>query len=213
MRLFVFYLIVLWIAALIGMIKFALFSHKTKIISILITITAFEESINLVIGLKNGIQAPVYHVFSIIEIFLTTIYFLSTIKIRNYKSYSVAAAITWLAIGITNMYFQPICVINTNMLVIESIAIIFMSSYALYKILLNDEIVNILKYPHFWIWAMFLIYWSSSFFFWGFFKLLNQKQMKVLGVISYEFHEAINIIVYACIGLIFLVYPKKSAIE
>jgi hypothetical protein len=212
MLLFCIYLGILSLCSFIGIRNFKYFAVDIRIICMLIIITFIEESLNLVISEIGYIKAPIYHFYSIIEISFTTSFFLKSIKVKKILFYSVISLIFWSAIGIGNIVFlQPISVINTNMLVIESISIIIMAQFALYKMFLNDNIVGIIKYPSFWIWAMFLIYWSCLFFFWGFLNLFHDKKYHKFNVMVYEYEEIINIIVYLGIGLTFLFYPKKPS--
>jgi len=109
MTLFYIYLIVLEFCLIAGMYNYTHLSNGLIIINILTIVTFNEELINLYIAINKGVKAPVYHIYSIIEVSLTTLYFLKTIGINNFKLYAAVVFIVWAAIGIANIIFlQPI---------------------------------------------------------------------------------------------------------
>jgi hypothetical protein len=203
------YLLVLAMAVLKGLYRYKRLDTASRYLLLLLFITTVSEFICLVrIENKLG-KAPVYHIYNVIEIILTTAYFLKTIRSYHFSSLMLATVIVWPTLGILNcIFFQPLNKFNSNILLLESICIIAMSLYSLYKMLLNDTMYNVLKYPHFWIWSIQLIYWSSSFFFWGYYEVLMQKGWKYME--SFAVAQAIiNILVYIGIGLTLLFFPKQ----
>jgi len=211
--LFSIYLIVLVLTIIKGFIRYKRFDNATKVLLLLLCITTISEIICLIRVENHKGKAPVYHIYTIIEILLTTAYFLKTIKSYHFSRYMLISATIWPVLGMLNLvYLQPLHKFNSNILMLESICIIAMSLYSLYKILLNDTLHNVLKYPHFWIWSLQLFYWSSSFFFWGYYEVLMQRGWSLMPSFA-KAQAIINILVYFGIGLTFLFYPKSPQTE
>ncbi len=207
------YLIVLVLTVFKGILRFRRLDSASKILLLLLAITTTSEFVCLIRIESHLGKAPIYHVYSVIEIILTTAYFLKTIKSYHFPAKFIISSVIWLLLGILNVIFlQPIYKFNSNYLLLESICTIAMSLYTLYTMLVNDTIHNVLKYPHFWTWSLLLLLWSSSFFFWGYYEVLTQKGWAYLPAAA-NTQAIINILVYFGIGLTFLFYPKTPQTE
>jgi len=205
------YLVVLLIAIAIGLFCYNNFDAPIKLIFFLLIITFISESVTIVTTRYINDKDSVYHFYSIIEIIITTLYFLQRLRLNHSKAIMWIASTVWLLMGIINMYFQPLNTLNSNMLLAESITIIGMSLYSLYKILLDERITSVMTYSHFWIWTCFLLYQCSTFFFWAFFDDLILHQTKYKFALL-AIQGLVNIVVYCGIGLSFLLFSKvKSA--
>ncbi len=211
--LFYIYLVVLLLSIVAGSFRYARLDAAARVIFWLLVLTLISEATTIyTVKAKIG-KAPVYHFYSAVEIFMTTLYFLKTIKPYHHKFLVGLSAILYPLIAILNCIFlQPLHEINTNMISLESIIIIPMALYALYKMLVNDEIMNMFKYPHFWLWTSLLIYWSSVFFFWACFNALMKDDSPYKNLLL-SLDGYVNIVVYAIMGLTLLFYPKKKAVE
>lgn len=211
--LFNIYLVILALTVVQGFFRFRRLDEASKILVILLAVTTLSEFICLVRIENNLGKAPVYHIYSVIEIILTTAYFLKTIKSYHFFRLMLISIVVWTLLGILNAVFlQPLNKFNSNYLLLESISIIAMSLYTLYKMLLNDTMYNVLKFPHFWTWSLQLILWSGSFFFWGYYEVLTQRGWAYLPAAA-NMQAIINILVYFGIGLTFLFYPKSPQAE
>ena len=161
-------------------------------------------------------KCPVYHLYNPIEIFLVTLYFFKTAKIKTHKYYIAIAAIIWPAIAILNcLYFQPIDAVNSYFILLECFVIIFMGLFTLYKIFVDDTITNIIAYPHFWIWVSLLIYSTATFFFWTYLPIMI-KNAKITHNFYYIdmleiFQAIVNIFSYSVIGFAFFIKQHKNA--
>lgn len=157
-------------------------------------------------------KAPIYNVYSVIEVMLVSLYFLVTVQPPKVRLWQVMVFVFWPVIGVLNyLYFQKFYALDTNLLILESCSIIPMGLFALYKILLDDRIIDVYKYPHFWIWALFLLLWCSSFFFWGCYEALIRgynPYKKTFQIVELS----VNILVYSGIGLSLLCGDKKQKI-
>ncbi len=200
------YLLILILNVLIGLVKLKFFDNATKILLLLLFIATVNESFCRLLMAFNLYYQPCYHIYSVLELTLTTVYFLYTIGIKSAYKYTRTIFFVCFCIGITNLYFQPLTIINTNVLVIECLVIIPMAHFAFYKMLLNDSIINIFQHPHFWFWSAFLLLWTSTFFFWAFLDHLMITKYKV--IVSYC-QILMNLATYLITGLTLLYYPKQ----
>lgn len=206
-KLYYVYLLILGLSVIASLRCFNKIDNPSKLISILLFFAFATEITALLLVNVIKVKNPAYHIYSIVELFLTTVYFLKTIKPRNIKTMLILAALICPAIGLLNMRFQSIKTINSYMLIFECFTIICMSIYALYRILLDETVLDTFKYPHFWFWASFLLYWSGSFFYWAFLISIVQSHSKFGEWVSI-WQVVINIILYLGIGVTFLLYPK-----
>lgn len=207
--LFYIYLIVLYLNFIIGIAKYKHLDFGSIMLVLLFLFGAINETIcRILIKRHLGYEVP-YHIYSIIELSLTSIYFGYSIMVLNIKRWIILSIAISILIGAGNLYFQHLDSINTNMLLIESFVIISMALYSFYKMLLNDWIINLFHYPHFWFWTAFLLLWSGSFFFWVFFDVLIKKESDFRIVAQYG-QIALNLIVYLITGLTLFLIPKKK---
>ena len=178
------------------------------ILALLFVSTATELINFLFVHLKKE-KMYMYFVFNVFEISLITLYFLSVFKYYRLLRF-IFLVLIYIAMEVLNMaLFQPILSLNTNFIIAESFIIIAMSLFAVYKILIDDTIEKIWLYPHFWLWTFIFVYFSTTFFYWSFIKMLYKSHSVFFEVAEY-FSLSINIIVYTGIGLTFLFYPKMS---
>jgi hypothetical protein len=142
-----------------------------------------------------------------------TLYFIESIKPQKRKVFIALAVIGWPLLASLNViYLQPFSHFNSNILMVESFVFIAMALYTYYELLLNNSIRNIAKEPLFWQWTLFLLYWSSTYFFWGYigvFQRRNQNYVNLLQCIQ----AVVNIILYAGLGCSFLFFSKKTVNE
>jgi len=182
-----------------------------RIIYFLIVLTLISESISFILVKthKYADRPKVYHIYAIVDIILVTIYYLKTIWPKRYKLFFFITIIVWPTIGFLNLYIQPYTKVNTNMLLIECFVVIIMSLHSLYKILINDALMNVTSYPHFWVWICFLFLWCSTFFFWAFFDELMITHPTYRNTLNY-INGLTNILVYSGIGASFLLCRKVA---
>lgn len=210
--LFYLYLGVLFLASVIGYIRYNLLDYGSKILLCLVTLAVLCESITAFERFFTYLKAPVYHIYNVIEIILIALYFLYTVRFRN-RLLFISLCLLFIGVEIANtVLYQPITRLNTNFITFECLLVIPMSLYSLYKILINDAVDKILNYVHFWFWTCLLVYFSSCFFFWQFIVYFY-KHNQLYYTISGNMHIVINLLVYTGILLVFLYYPKMARDE
>jgi len=206
---FYIYLSILFSGSILGYAIYKYLDNKGKIINFLLSITFLSETLAIIMTKIHKRHTAVYHIYNIIEIIIISLYFMQAVEKANQRKYILWIIVFWSAIGFGNMLIQPITSLNSNMLIIECITIVPMALYSLYKILLDDKIMNVTAYPHFWIWTCFLLYQCSTYFFWAFFDILILKSHYRNALIQAQI--IVNILAYAGIGLSFFLYPKMKA--
>lgn len=202
---FLFYccLAILLTAIIAGLVRWKNMDKALRIFWVLVSLSFMSEITALYCKHLFGTKAPVYHFFSIAELFLISLYFIYSLSLA-YKRWHIALiALVCLTLGLSNLYFfQPLLRYNTNMLMIECVLIIAMALFALFRILLRDDLVKIFQYPHFKIWIALLVLWTSTFFFWALLSYLREKNPAYYSVIATG-QVLINLFFYSYIALIF----------
>ena len=202
------YLFILLIDVIIGAFLFKRTDSAIRIIIILLFVTFLSEIATLYYANFFKRKAPIYHIYSVFEIVLTSIFFLKTINVKNYNFLLIFVLVIWPSLGLVNyLFLQSLRKINSNFLTLESIAIIAMALYALYKIMLDDNITNVLRNTNFCLWILFLFFWSSTFFFWACFEILIKHHSPYRDILL-NIQVAVNIIFYVGIGIT-LIFSKK----
>ncbi|MCF8448720.1 MAG: hypothetical protein K9G49_02515 [Taibaiella sp.] len=203
--LFYVYLFIVLLCVVAGAVRYKKTDAPTKTIYYLLCIMLISECATRIFS-----KAPIYHVYTVVELWMITIYFLQTTVKKMVSALTIAATIVYPTLAILNVaWAEDPSTLNAHSITVESFAVIVMSLYALYKILINDSIDNLFKHVHFWLWTCFLTYFSSTFFFWSTIKILYK--IHSTGYVFAVFSQIImNILVYLAILLIFIFYPKNS---
>jgi hypothetical protein len=210
---FLVYYIFLTAGIVFGFLRFKHYDSAMRIVVVWLCVIAIAELITYIL-LKTGQHATkylVFHISSVLELILISSYFLKLFcPARFFRRWMFVTITLWPAAGLLNIqYLQPLSQLNTNMLMLESFCIITLSLYAIYHTLKNDLVLNIFKDAHFWIWALWLVLWSATFFFWAFIRILYRSGWIYVDLVM-NFQALINLFVYAGIACILLLYTKKN---
>ena len=206
----------IYLALILLMGIWGLYNYKTtnslqKLIILLLVATGVNELCTVILPYLKINKNPLYHIFSVVEISLTTLYFLKTIHVRKYSLYARLSSILWIVLAIINFsFFQPLHKINSNFLILECVVIISMSIIALYVIFCDDTITNIVKHDLFWVWVCFLVLWAGTFFFWAGQSIINNSPY--MNLLS-NCQAIINIVIYIGIFSTFFISNKEKQHE
>lgn len=201
---FYLYLIELLILIVVGFGIHKKFDKALRFFYYLLVLTLFSEGISIYFEIEYKTKAPVYHFYSILELFLISLYFLYSVFPRPRISIVFFSGLFCAILGLGNLYFfQPLITYNTNMLMIECVLIIAMALFALFKIMQQDEIVNVFSHPHFQIWIALLFLWTSTFFFWAFLDYLKKENLGYYEIIATG-QTLINLFIYGYFVSVFL---------
>jgi hypothetical protein len=211
--LFVIYLLILLGLFVISLRKMPQATPSMKFICWLGMLTFVDELINVTLKLLHISKFAIYHFYNILELILIAYAFVHFVVARPGKVLLAGIAGGCIALGVVNMiFFQPLNVINTNMLMVECVLCIGMALYALFYIMKNDTTFNIYESPDFILWSAILLLMTGTFFFWACFKfLLNDDSPYRMMLIIIQI--SINIIVYFSIAVALLIKPKKARNE
>ncbi len=202
-----FYYIVLFLTIAIGFLRLRLFDKGAKILYVCIVTGAINEILVYISKCYKFNTMPLYHIYCVVEFFIITLFFINSAHFRRKRLYILLLAILLPALGYCNLVFlQPKTGLNSNMFLLESFAVIAMSLYSLYAILVNDKLTFVHNDPYFWFWVCLLIMFSGTFFFWA--VIIPISNNPRLTDIAQDIQVIINICSYIVIGTVFFFYPK-----
>lgn len=194
------YILTLIVDVVIGIYNFKRTDTALKIFIAFIVVILVNELTAEYVQTLIGSKSPVSHIYSIVELSFIAVYFLFTVQ-RKPRIAAIALCIllsTAFATG-NLMFFQSWKEYNTNMLMAESVIISALALIALFRLVNREDIRKLKSYPHFRIWAILLISWTGSFFFWAFLpymKYANSDYYQVVRIC----HAIFYIGIYAAIG-------------
>ena len=198
-------------ATIVGLTRYRYLDVALRVILASLIVTLISELSCYIAYAFNrySLRGTIYHVYGIIDATLLSAYFIYLIKPYRHRKYIIICVVVWLVAGIFNSIFlQPLRALNTNMLMLQSIVFITMSLYYIYSILKNDSTGSIFQYPHFWMSVIWLVFWSSSVFFWAFIKILYSNRWEHIQT-AVCIQVIIAMLCYLGIGATLLFYPKK----
>lgn len=206
------YYTVLCSATIVGLYNSRRFDKSLHVILYLLMLTTVSEVLSYIL-LKNEkhiVRYGLFHCFNILQLIIICMFFIFTAKPVYQKRLVILTCIVCPCIGILNIvYLQPIHIINSNMLMFESFVITTLCLYLIYHKLKTDKQSNIFSSPYVQIAILFLISWSSTFFFWAFIEILYDTEWEYSYIIMHS-HTILNILVYAGIAAVFFFHPKKT---
>lgn len=209
-HLFYFSLLVIFATITLALKRYRYIDRPLKIFLGLLVSSFLSELAGIYSEYLYNNKAPVYHIFSILELFLICTYYIYCIKNNSQLPLVLSAFLMSILLGLGNLvFFQKFTEYNTNMLMIECVIIIGMSLFSLFKIVQKEDVISIVTYPHFHITIAMLLLWTSTFFFWAFlnyFKTSNAFNYEVIGTGQ----VIVNLIIYCYIGFVFLRHKPVS---
>jgi len=202
------YLCFLLVGTVTGVVKYRIVDRASRLICLLLLLTLAAEISTTVLYKLGYSKYPVYHVFNVIEITVITLYFLNVSGLRQKAALSVASITCYIVLAACNTIFlQPIDTLNSNFITLESFLIIGMMLFSIYRIMIDDNVAEVTRYPHFWIVLSLLIYFTSTFFFWPCIRILYRQKSPYYNIIASS-QVVINAAAYAMITTVLLLYPK-----
>lgn len=121
---------------------------------------------------------PLYHTFSIVELWILSYYILKKITGKGFSKVFWIINILYAIFFTMNILFlESISLFNSNSAGLSSLIILFLCMYYLLALSRTDEILNFQALPSFWIISGFLIYNAVS----------------VLVLLSYKYFTYINL--------------------
>ncbi|MBK9591218.1 MAG: hypothetical protein IPO32_06870 [Crocinitomicaceae bacterium] len=156
-----------FVPATIGIFYIRKQQKALKILSAFAVFCVVTELVNLVIVMKYKINVfPLHHTYTVIEFSCALI--ISSIILYPAKNdriryfFIFVLVLSFTLIDLT--FFESLDLLNSIPRVIEGLTMIAVSILFFYKIFVTPEVVDILKYPYFWLFTGWLIYFSGTFF-------------------------------------------------
>jgi hypothetical protein len=207
------YCSLLLLASICGFIKYNKMNTASKVLVWYVSATCLFEAAATGAAYYFHNNLLVYHVYSYIQLFLISLYFnLASRKFRKNKLL-IIIGVAGIVFGLLDALFiekpRENENINTHFLVMESFLIIGMSLLSFYELLSSDEF-NISRNPRFWFSAIFLVFWSFTFFYWLVGLAVNTHLPEKAGWMNIML-LTINILAYTGFAAVFLSYGKMQA--
>lgn len=202
------YLIVLIIISVLAVITFKKNSFLGKGVVLLLVATAVTELVSRITFAFDLGKSPAYHFFNVIELQVVSVFFFRGVLPRYFRSASAIAAVVYAILAVLNCVFlQPIKVLNSNFIELESFLIIAMSIYSLYRIFIDDDIKRVTYYQRFWVWTCLFMYATSTFLFWPSIKFIYREKLPFYNAVVCG-QIIVNIICYLGLGLTLIFHRK-----
>ena len=166
-----FYYIILIIGALTGLVLVRSVSAPFKWIAILLIATIASEFIaKYYTAVTHTINNnPVYHFFTVIEYSVYAIIYQRFFNKKGWTRLLTYSVAVFLIAEIANTsLFQPLRETPTNMFILESLVLIFLSLYLFLQVRSNMAYDNLLKEGILWFNCAILCYYSFNILIWGF---------------------------------------------
>lgn len=195
------------IAVIFSFFRFSRMDMGGRMILLLLIVALVTEVVAVWTGIYFGNNIAVYSIFNIVEVCIVSLFYNESIAMFKRHNIGLHIAIAGIILGILNLsLFQSVTTSNSNFMVGGGIYIIGTSTYAIIRIVLDDEERNPL---HFWLNMVLLFYWSVSLVTW----CLYDDMVHLLGVADRRLTLAIHMINWLTnlfFAFIFFFTPKKE---
>jgi hypothetical protein len=162
----------------------------------------------LILALNSHHTIIVANIFSVVEFFLISLFFVEIFKLRNKKAYQFVVCLLTLIFSISVFSGNNESYANFSRVIIS---IIFIISALLFfaKLMREQKVENLFAYPIFWFNTGILVYFSCSIFimiFSNYFLKMSIEAQKILWL----FHSVINLICYVIFATGFYKCKQKT---
>lgn len=204
-------MLILCLASTTGLIRYKKLDRASRLIVWYIVLTFIMEALAMLAAIIYRNNLPIYHVYSPLQFLVLSIYFNISEDQKRIKPAGWIIGIGGFILSICNsIYLQPLTELNTNFIVLESFLVIAMSLFAFYRLLSSDFMYVHLS-PRFWFSAIFLVFWSFTFFYW-LVGVLIYKSMPDKAIWLNIMIWFINIFTYSAFAAVFLSYNKMKPV-
>ncbi len=162
----------------------------------------------LILALNSYHTIVVANIFSVVEFFLISLFFVEIFNFRNKKAYHWGICFLTFIFSISVFSGSNESYANFSKVIIS---LIFIISALLFfaKLMREQKVENLFAYPIFWFNAGVLVYFSCSIFimiFSNYFLKMSIEAQKVLWL----FHSVINLICYVIFATGFFKCKRKT---
>lgn len=147
----------------VALIKYRQLDRVQKRLIGLIALTFITEMIANWVWSKQLNNNPIYHVYAVLEYFLILRIY-STAFNQNKKGYFIVLFTIFAGFAFINtLFFQDLSEFNSNVVTLSAALIVLLALSYFYSLLKQDDLVELIHLPLFWISAGMLIYYSTNF--------------------------------------------------
>ncbi len=197
------YFITILAALSAGLIQWKKLDLPARILCALFGLTFLSEISAWRCALHFGNNMAVYHFFSPVQFLLICTYFNYTIDIFRKYSIGYIIGISGLLLALTStLYIQPCHSINSVFLLFESLMIAAISLFAFFRLLLEEEAIDLKHQFHFWSTGVFFLFWTLTMCYWGLFNAMKAKLTDSILFIQI-FILLLNILCYVSMFILF----------
>ncbi len=171
------YYIALLVASFVGLMTYSKIDIGFKWLSVLIFMTMLLEILVIVHPFYYDFPNSIlYHFFTLVEYGIYVIIFS---KFFNSNRISKLLIVSWIVLlmaeAMNTIFYQPLDESNTNIMIFESVLLVFFSLLLFIKIKNSLHYENLLQEGIFWFNSAILVYYSFNNLVWGFhsFKVYN----------------------------------------
>ncbi|AEV31602.1 hypothetical protein Oweho_0586 [Owenweeksia hongkongensis DSM 17368] len=193
------YLLLLLTCCWVGVVKFSLFSKPIKLIVLLTLFIIVAEIGALALQKYSKTNYPLYHsvpaISSVVYGFIFYHFFKTSTKLK-YWPILISGIVAMTSI-LVSVWIQSIYTFPSIGLSLLGLYVTFCSLVLFTKMLLNPESKSLIKEPKFWFGIGSLIFYSSTFFFFGLFKSIRDTGSDVPDW-GYILIRIANYIMYSC---------------
>lgn len=153
---------------------------------------------------------PLLHIFTWVENLLFSFYFYKIYRERIARSIVVIVSILFLVFWIAALYINPgmLFDIPKETRLIECLIMMVFCIYFYFELFLSSEIVNLMRYPHYWLVSGFLLYFAGTLFL----NIIGDMAINTaqLGFYGYDIHSVLNIFLNLIFTLTLWIARKAS---
>ena len=171
------YYFALFVVSLFGLLRFSKIDIGFKwLVSLVFLTLVLEITAKVLPNYYNFSNSILYHFFTLVEYGIYVIIFS---KFFNSQRISKILYVSWVVLLIAEVlntiYYQPLNESNTNIMIFESVLLVFFSLVLFIKIKNSLYYENLLLEGVFWFNSAILVYYSFNNLVWGFhsFKVYN----------------------------------------
>lgn len=210
LKLLIAYCTLLLFASICGFVNYKKMDPPSRVLVWYISATCLSEVMATGAIYFYKYNLIVYHVYSLLQLFLISLYFNTACKSLRKNNLGIIIGIIGVVLGVLNsIYFQqPTHSINTNFFVIEAFLIIGLSLFSFYELLASDE-THVNRNPLFWFSSLFLVFWSFTFFYWLIGVTIRKAIPEDVTWMD-TMIWIINILTYTGFAIVFLSYRKMQ---
>ena len=197
---------VLFISAVIAMIRFKSLPAQERIIAMLLILTFPQVIICFILFKQRQSNLYLLQWYSLMEFVLVMFYYRLLLVRGWFRKISIILTITGILWFIVPFFFQQPFLHTFSFLLFEALTIIIVGLLYCLDLFLNEEI-SVMQVPSFWITIALLIYWTTTYTRYGLLIFHDRVSLRFLVILENSFF-LINILFYASLTGILFAYKK-----